>query len=120
MKQMLQIASNDIFNQLFPNAHNNERQNLLFPLQIKQLKVNLKLNWRIFIFAPSALMGEDNCKRVKQCMETVEVGGAKAANLFDSHLIKHLVVQRVIFSRSYSAWGRIRKSGCNVLKEGQH
>ena len=33
MKQMLQAASNYIFNQLFPNAHNNECQNLLFPFQ---------------------------------------------------------------------------------------
>ena len=34
---------------------NNEQKS--FPLQIKLLKVNAKLNWRIFIFSLSALMG---------------------------------------------------------------
>ena len=54
---MLQAANNDLFNPLVPKAHNSESQNLLFHLHIKQLKVNLKLSWRIFIFAPSAFMG---------------------------------------------------------------
>ena len=54
---MLQRASIDLFNPLVPNAHKSECPNLLFPLKIKPLKVNLKLNWRIFNFARSALMG---------------------------------------------------------------
>ena len=56
---MLQEANTDLFNPLVPEIHNSECQNLSFPLQIKQLKVNLSLSWRIFIFAPSAsaLMG---------------------------------------------------------------
>ena len=41
---------------------NQSRSNLFadkqFPLQIEFLKVNSKLNWRIFIFAPLALMGK--------------------------------------------------------------
>ena len=45
---MLQAANNDLFNPLVPKAHNSECQNILFPLQIKPLKVNLKLNWWIF------------------------------------------------------------------------
>ena len=35
---------------LVPKAHNSECQNLLFLFQIKPVKVNLKLNWRIFLF----------------------------------------------------------------------
>ena len=56
-KQMSQAANTDLFNPLLPKAHNSERQNLLFPLQIIQFEVNLKLSWCIFISAPSALMG---------------------------------------------------------------
>ena len=42
----------DLFNPLVPKAQNanGEFQNLLFPLQIKPVKVNLNFNWRIFIF----------------------------------------------------------------------
>ena len=47
---MLQVANTDLFNPLVPKAHNCECQNLLVPLQTKPEKVNLKLNWRIFIF----------------------------------------------------------------------
>ena len=54
---MLQAANTDLFNPLVPKAHNSERQNLSFLLQIKQRKVNLKSSWRIYVFAPSALMG---------------------------------------------------------------
>ena len=54
---MLQGANSELFNPLVPKVLNGERQNILFPFQIKPLKVNSKLDWRIFIFAPSALMG---------------------------------------------------------------
>ena len=37
---MLQAANTDLFNPLFPKAHNSERQNILFPLQIKPVKVS--------------------------------------------------------------------------------
>ena len=37
---MLQAANTDHFNLLVPKAHNSECQNLLFPLQIKPVKVN--------------------------------------------------------------------------------
>ena len=40
---MLQGVHTDLFNSLVPKAHNSERQNLLFPLQIGPLKVILKL-----------------------------------------------------------------------------
>ena len=36
---MLQAANTDLFNPLFPKAHNNECQNLQFPLQIKPLSL---------------------------------------------------------------------------------
>ena len=36
---MLQAANADIFNSFVPDASNNECQNLLFPLQIKPVKV---------------------------------------------------------------------------------
>ena len=49
---MLQGANTDLFNPLVPKAHNDDHQNILFLLQIKPLKVNSKLDWRIFIFAP--------------------------------------------------------------------
>ena len=41
---MLQGANTKHFNPLAPKAHNSECQNLLFPLQIKPVKVKLKLN----------------------------------------------------------------------------
>ena len=47
---MLKGANTDLFNPLVPKSHNSKSQNLLFPLQIKPVKVKLKLNWRIFIF----------------------------------------------------------------------
>ena len=37
---MLQAANTDIFNPFVPKAHNSECLNLLFPLQIKPVKVN--------------------------------------------------------------------------------
>ena len=44
---MLQEANKiDLFNPLVPKSHNNECQNLLFPLQIKSAKASL----RIFTF----------------------------------------------------------------------
>ena len=42
---MLRAANNDLFNPLVPKARNSECQIQLFSLQIKQLKVNLKLSW---------------------------------------------------------------------------
>ena len=45
---MLQVASTDHFNPLVPKTHNSGCQNVLFPLQTKQVKVNIELNWRIF------------------------------------------------------------------------
>ena len=47
---MLQADNADLFNPLVPKVHNSECQNLLFPLQIKPIKVSLKLNWQIFRF----------------------------------------------------------------------
>ena len=47
---MLQSTSSDLINPLVAEAHNSECQNLLFPLQIKPVKVYLKLIWRIFRF----------------------------------------------------------------------
>ena len=37
---MLQAANTDLFNPLVPKARNSECQNLLFPLQIKPVKVS--------------------------------------------------------------------------------
>ena len=37
---MLQAANTDLFNPPVPKAHNSECQNILFSLQIKQLKVS--------------------------------------------------------------------------------
>ena len=34
---MLQAANTNLFNNLVPKAHNSERQNLKFPLQIKKI-----------------------------------------------------------------------------------
>ena len=47
---MLQSANTEICNPLGTKAYNCECQNLPYNLQIKQVKVNLKLNWRIFMF----------------------------------------------------------------------
>ena len=44
-------------NPLVPDAHYSERKDKLFPLQIKQLEVDLKLNCGFLFFAPWALMG---------------------------------------------------------------
>ena len=46
---MLQEANTDLYNPLVPIAQNTERKKLLFPLQIRPVKVNFKKNWRIFI-----------------------------------------------------------------------
>ena len=54
---MLQAANTFLYNPLASKAHNSECQNLLFPLQIKPVKVNLKLIGRFLFFAPSALLG---------------------------------------------------------------
>ena len=53
---MLHAANTDLFNPLIAKAHNSEGQNLLFSLQIKPLKVNLKLIGGFLFFAPSALL----------------------------------------------------------------
>ena len=37
---MLQGDNTDLYNPLVPKAHNSECQNLLFPLQIKSVKVS--------------------------------------------------------------------------------
>ena len=55
-KQTLQGANTDLLNPLVPKAHNSECQNLQFSLQIKPLKVSLKLVCG-FLFLPSALKG---------------------------------------------------------------
>ena len=49
---MLQAANTDLFNPLVSKDHNSECQNLLFPLQIKPVKVNLKLIYAFLFFAP--------------------------------------------------------------------
>ena len=56
-KQMLQAANTDLFNPIGPKTYNSECQNLPFPLQIKSIKVNLKLIGGFLFFAPSGLMG---------------------------------------------------------------
>ena len=60
MKQLLQAANTDLykFNPLVPKDHNRECQNLPFPLQIKPVKSEAKLNLigRFLFFAPSALI----------------------------------------------------------------
>ena len=43
-------------------AHNGECHNQLFPLQIKPVKFNLMLNWRIFIFC---ILGTNGLKKVR-------------------------------------------------------
>ena len=40
---MLQAANTDLFNPSVPKASNSECQNLLFPLQIKPVKINLNV-----------------------------------------------------------------------------
>ena len=50
---MLQGASTDLFNPFVPKVHNSECQNnenILFPLQIKAVKVSLSDNWQILFF----------------------------------------------------------------------
>ena len=54
---MLQSANTNIFILLAPITHNSECQNLIFPLKIKPVKVNLKCNWRIFIFFTLGING---------------------------------------------------------------
>ena len=49
---MLQAAKTALFNPLFSKAHNSEFQNLLFPLQIKPVKVNLKLMGGFYFLYP--------------------------------------------------------------------
>ena len=55
--QLLQKAIPDYVNPQVPKAHYNEHWDEPFLLQIKPLKVNSKLNSRIFIRWFSALMG---------------------------------------------------------------
>ena len=52
---MLQAANIDLFNPLVPKAHNSKRQNLIFPLQIKPVKVNLKLIGAFFTLSTNGL-----------------------------------------------------------------
>ena len=47
----------NFFDPLVLKAHNIECQNLPFPLQIKLFKVNLRLNWKIFIFGTPGTNG---------------------------------------------------------------
>ena len=47
---MLQAANNDIFNPLVPKDHNSKCQNLLFPLQIKPVKVSKAIKSRCVFF----------------------------------------------------------------------
>ena len=51
---MLQAANTDHLNPLVPKAHNSECQNLLFPLQVKPIKLSqvksIKSSLRIYIF----------------------------------------------------------------------
>ena len=54
---MLQATSTDNLNPLVPKAQDSECQNLPFLLQIRPVKVNLKLNGGFLFFVPSALMG---------------------------------------------------------------
>ena len=54
-KQMIQGANTDLFNLLVPKAHNSERQDILFLLQIKPVKVIYLID-RFYFFGPSALM----------------------------------------------------------------
>ena len=54
---MLQAANIDLFEPLVPKAHNNECQNILFPLQIKVVKVSLSYSLRIFIFCTLGTSG---------------------------------------------------------------
>ena len=53
---MLQGAKTDLFDPLVTKAHNSECQNLVFPLKIKPVKVNLELIGGFLFFAPSALI----------------------------------------------------------------
>ena len=55
---MLQTANTDLFSPLVPKAHNSEC--LPFPLQIKPLKVNSKLNWQKFYFCTLGTNGLTN------------------------------------------------------------
>ena len=52
-------ANTVLFNPLVPKAHNGECQSILFPLQIKPVKVNLKLIGGFLFLLPraSALLG---------------------------------------------------------------
>ena len=62
---MLQSASTDLFNPLVPKAHTSGCQNLIFPLQIKPVKVNFMLNWWILIFCtlgPNGLIVQMGCR----------------------------------------------------------
>ena len=54
---MLQTANTDLYNQLIPKAHNSECQYPLFPLQIKPIKVNLKLIGGFLFFYTSGTNG---------------------------------------------------------------
>ena len=37
---MLQAANTDLFNPLLPKAHNSECQNIIFPFEIKPVKIS--------------------------------------------------------------------------------
>ena len=65
---MLQTANIDLFKPLVFKVHNNDWQNLLFTLQFKPVRVNIKLNWRIFILGTLGTNG----LRVKRNQENVK------------------------------------------------
>ena len=52
-KQMLQAANTDPYNPFVPKAQNSGCQNLLFPLQSKPAKVNLKQIGGFLFFTPN-------------------------------------------------------------------
>ena len=64
---MLQEANTDLFNPLVHKAHNSECQIILFPLQIKPSKRQLKLNWRYFVFCT---LGTNGLKKQKEKEKT--------------------------------------------------
>ena len=54
---MLQAANTDLFNPLVLKAHNIECQNILFPLQIKPLKVSYSQIADIYFLHPLGTNG---------------------------------------------------------------
>ena len=59
---MLQAANTDFLSPLVTKALNSECQNLLFPLQIKPVKVKVKVSLQIYIFCTHGTDGLNNIK----------------------------------------------------------